>query len=117
MAIGGELTLGMLFAYQAYKQQFIGAGTRLIEQSVNWKILRVHLGRLADIALTPKENPRIGGLRVPEGPPQLELANVSFRYGVGERPVLNGLNLVIEPEEFVVLIGPSGAARQPQARS
>jgi len=111
MAIGGELTLGMLFAYQAYKQQFIGAGTRLIEQSVNWKILRVHLGRLADIALTPKENPRIGGLRVPEGPPQLELANVSFRYGVGERPVLNGLNLVIEPEEFVVLIGPSGGGK------
>ena len=41
--------------------------------------------------------------------PAIELIEVSKRYG--ETPVLNGINLAIEPGEFIALLGPSGCGK------
>ena len=40
--------------------------------------------------------------------PQIELAGVSKRY---DRPILDGLNLIVAKGEFVSLIGPSGCGK------
>src|SRR5690606_2958687 len=55
LAFDGALTIGMIFAFQAYKGQFLDASMRLIEQAINYKILQVHLGRIADIATSHTE--------------------------------------------------------------
>jgi hypothetical protein len=49
----GDFTIGMIFAFQAYKQQFLDAATRLVDQTIQYKLLNVHLTRIADIALSP----------------------------------------------------------------
>lgn len=64
MAMEGLFTVGMIFAFQAYKQQFLDAGTRLVEQAINFRLLDVHLGRIADIALSQPE----GGSAAAAGP-------------------------------------------------
>jgi len=112
MAMAGGFTVGMIFAFQAYKQQFLDAGTRLVEQAVNYRLLDVHLTRIADIALAPAEpaaDNQNGDASTIEGP--LELRNIFFRYGAGEAEVLRGVNLEVVPGEMIALTGPSGGGK------
>ncbi|WP_341631796.1 peptidase domain-containing ABC transporter [Sphingomonas agri] len=112
MAMAGEFTVGMIFAFQAYKQQFIDATTRLFDFSVRWRLLDVHLTRIADIALSRPELPAAPAPVTAEAiRGGIELRNVSFRYGTGDSDVLQSVNLKIEPGEIIALIGPSGGGK------
>lgn len=113
MAMNGDFTVGMIFAFQAYKQQFLDASTRLVDFGVRYRLLGVHLTRIADIALSPPEAAaaieRSESLELVRG--GIELRNVSFRYGVGDTEVLRSVNLKIEPGEMIALVGPSGGGK------
>jgi ATP-binding cassette subfamily B protein RaxB len=78
--LDNDLSIGLMFAFFAYKDQFIKRVTVLIDRAVELKMLRLHAERLADIALTEPEArtslvPSPGG----HSPPSIELRNVSFR--------------------------------------
>ena len=45
----------MLYAFMAYKEQFLGKATNLIETGIQYRMLDLHLARLSDIALTERE--------------------------------------------------------------
>jgi ATP-binding cassette subfamily B protein RaxB len=112
LAFDSVLTVGMIFAFQAYKQQFLDAGMRLTEQAINYQVVKVHLTRIADIALSPTEESE--GEKSNEWPDfarPLTLDRVSYRYGSNEPTVLNGISLTIEPGEFVAITGPSGGGK------
>lgn len=111
LALKGGFTVGMLFAFQAYKQQFMDAATRLVDQSLRYKLIEVHLTRVADIALSRPEPPGlvVGTERSIQG--EIELRNVSFRYGACDPYILSNINLRIIPGEAVVFLGPSGCGK------
>ena len=112
MAMKGDFTVGMIFAFQAYKQQFLDASTRLVDFAMRYKLLDVHLNRIADIALSRPELPAIPSSESTEAVRgSIELRNVVFRYGIGEPEVLRGVNLVVEPGEMISLVGPSGGGK------
>ena len=117
---GGAFTVGMLFAFMAYKAQFSGRVSALINYAVEFKMLGLHAERLADIALTAPErdNPKAEGFAAHIPPndlahlaPGLELRDVSFRYGEGEPWVLRHVNLKIEAGEIVAVTGASGCGK------
>jgi len=111
-ALRGTMTVGMIFAFQAYKQQFLDAGIRLIGQAIGFKLLSVHLNRLSDIALSPLEDSSlVRPTELPEDCGAIELRDVRYSYGVGEPPVIAGVSLRIEPGEMVAFVGPSGGGK------
>ena len=110
--IEGKMTIGLLYAFVAYRSQFLSRAQSLFEQYINWRLLDLHTYRLADIALEPMEAGihQIGtGLASIRG--GVELRNVSFAYAGRSRPVLLNLNVRVAPGEFVAVVGSSGAGK------
>jgi len=111
LVLDGGLSVGMLFAFVAFKQQFVTRTAAFVDNAIDFRMLGLHAERVADIALTTRE-PNEGidavraGLRA-----DVELRNVSFRYSEFEAPVLRNVNLRIEEGESVAIVGPSGCGK------
>ncbi len=108
-----RFSVGMLFAFFAYKEQFAVRVSGLIDKLVELKMLRLQGERLADIVLSAPEAEVGGGRDVRERKvePRLELQGVSFRYSDSEPDVLADLSFTIEPGESVAIVGPSGCGK------
>jgi ATP-binding cassette subfamily B protein RaxB len=112
LALSNSLTIGMIFAFMSYKQHFIEKAVQLVEKALDFRILELHLERLADIALSPLERGHdqlLAYTRQIQG--QIELRSVSFRYAETEPFVLEDISFIIEPGEFVTIMGPSGGGK------
>ena len=112
LALRGDLTIGVLYAILAYKAQFMSAGAHLVEKAIEFRLLRLHLDRISDIAMSDQE--RAYERKMTERPPidgTIELDRVSFRYADTEPFVLNDVSLRIEHGECVAIVGPSGCGK------
>jgi ATP-binding cassette, subfamily B, bacterial CvaB/MchF/RaxB len=111
-----QLSVGMLFAFVAFKEQFALRISALIDKGVELRMLRLQGERLADIVLAAPEDeglPRQVGPSVGEAalPPRIEVRGLSFRYADGEPEVLRSVSFAIEPGESVAIVGPSGCGK------
>lgn len=107
----GGLSLGMLLAFIAYKSQFTGRASKLIDLGIEIRMLSLHAERLADIALEiPEEHVELE-TDLSRIEPRLELRDVSFRYAEGEPWVLRNLSLTIEAGDSVAIVGRSGCGK------
>jgi ATP-binding cassette, subfamily B, bacterial CvaB/MchF/RaxB len=112
LVLDGRLSVGMLFAFVAYKEQFAQRLAALIDKAVGLRMLRLQGERLADIVLTePETDTATARVPAPGSAPAIELVDVSFRYADGEPDVLRHVNLRIEPGESVAIVGPSGGGK------
>lgn len=117
LALDNVLTVGMIFAFVSYKRHFTEKTVLLVEKGLEFRILGLHLERLADIALTPVEpghDQLPTNFRPIEG--RIELRNVSFRYAETEPLVLENINLIVQPGQFVTVMGPSGGGKTTLAK-
>ena len=112
LVVGGSMTVGMVFAFMAYKQHFTTKASALVEKALEFRLLELHLERLSDIALNPREKghdkPLAYATPIRGG---IELRNVSFRYAETERFVLENISLKVEAGRFVTIMGPSGGGK------
>ncbi len=106
-----KFSVGMLFAFVAFKEQFAQRISALIDKSVELRMLRLQGERLADIVLAAPED--MGLQRLAERSPEarIDVRGVTFRYADNEADVLQGLTLNIEPGESVAIVGPSGGGK------
>ena len=134
----GEMTMGMLVAFQALTASFIapvnqmvGLGGTLqeVEGDLNRldDVLRAAPERPADPGSVPARGPVAGdGAAVPlPSPPcvvrpkldgRLELCDVTFGYSPLERPLIKDLRLTLEPGQRVALVGGSGSGKSTVAK-
>jgi ATP-binding cassette subfamily B protein RaxB len=111
LALQNVFSVGMLIAYLAYKDQFAGRMAALIDKWVEFRMLRLHGERLADIVLAEPEAHR----RQPQGAPpadaRIEVENLAFRYGDGEPWVVKDCSFSVAPGESVAIVGASGCGK------
>lgn len=110
--LSGQLSVGMLLAFLAYRGQFDSRFTELVNKYFDLRMLGLDAQRLADIVLTPQEAER--GSALPRNevlPPTIEFKDVHFRYANGGPTILAGLNLRIEAGTAVAIAGASGCGK------
>ena len=112
MVMANSLSVGMVLAFIAYKGQLTDRFANLIEQVIQFKMMRLHLDRIADIALTEQEANREGEATfTDELKGQLSLENICFSYNEDQTPTLNNVNLSLNSGESIAITGPSGAGK------
>ena len=116
----GQLTMGMLVAFQALMASFISPVNQLV--GLGGRIQEMHgdMNRLDDVINYPVDknaDPRkdldasaVGGIQVKlKG--EIELRNVTFGYSRLGLPLIENFNLKLTPGSRVALIGPSGCGK------
>ncbi|WP_244135059.1 peptidase domain-containing ABC transporter [Burkholderia sp. BCC0322] len=120
--IDGQFSAGMLVAFVSFADQFMARGAGLIGTVIDFRMLRLHGERLADIVLTDAESdmeakaaraPAAGGHAAA---PAIDVRDVRFRYTETEPWVLDGCSFSIAPGESVALVGPSGQGKTTMAK-
>ncbi|HEX7369161.1 MAG TPA: peptidase domain-containing ABC transporter [Rhodanobacteraceae bacterium] len=116
LVLDGSFTAGMLVAFAAYADQFVTRAASLIDKGIEFRMLRLHAERVADIALTAPERHVESAWDAPTPEAEIEVRNVSFRYAEGEPWILKDCSLTIPAGDSVALIGPSGCGKTTLAK-
>ena len=111
LALSNVFSVGMLIAYLAYKDQFAGRMSALIDKFIEFRMLRLHGERLADIVLSPPEQAMDTDVQAPPASTRIEVEGLGFRYASGEPWVLKDCSFVIEPGQSVAFVGASGCGK------
>ena len=112
--LNNEISVGMIMAYLSFKDQFYARVFALIDKLFEFRLLELHLARLADIALHEQEA-HLQGLGAP--PPQvclvggLQARELGFRYHAQAPWLFRNVNLDVGNEEVVAVIGPTGCGK------
>lgn len=112
--LDNAFSVGMLFAFIAYKEQFSTRIAALVDRLLDIRMLGLHGERIADIVLTPGEDEgeaQLGESSIAESAPSIELRNISFRYSPTEPFIFEDINLMVEPGESIAITGPSGCGK------
>lgn len=110
LVLDNAFSVGMLFAFVAYKDQFSARVAGLVDKMIELRMLTLQAERLADIVLSPPE--ASGPAHAPdEIEASLEVRDLSFRYSDTEPFVVRNCSFRIEPGESVAIVGPSGGGK------
>ncbi|MFY0664657.1 MAG: peptidase domain-containing ABC transporter [Natronospirillum sp.] len=112
--MGSLISVGMLFAFMSYKQQFVDSMDGFIAKLIDIKMIGLHLDRLADIAFTEPEqvdDQSIPGQAVIPLTGALQADNLAYRYSEADAWVFKNLSFHIAPGESVAIVGPSGCGK------
>ncbi|CAI1614810.1 peptidase domain-containing ABC transporter [Serratia proteamaculans] len=112
----GNFSAGMLVAFISFSDQFIGRASGLIDAVIDFRMLRLHGERLADIVLTEDEKHVDRGMLSTSGgdndaPAVLSVDGLSFRYAETEPWVLENASFSVTAGESVAVVGPSGQGK------
>ena len=135
----GEMTMGMLVAFQALTASFIAPVNQLVGLGGTLQEVEGDLGRLDDVLRASPERPADPAGHMPESasvggdgtavglpaPPvvvrpkldgRLELRGITFGYSPLEKPLIEDLDLTLQPGQRVALVGGSGSGKSTVAK-
>lgn len=110
LVLGGKFSVGMLFAFVAYQEQFKARITNLVDRLYDFRMLSLQVQRLADVVLEKPESTLIESAGAQEDA-SIEVKHLCFRYSDTEPWLLEDVSFTISPGECVAVVGPSGAGK------
>ena len=117
LILKGELTVGMLMAFQGFMGSFLTPVNEMVNASQKIVEMRSQMERVEDVMKYPEDHRdsrgeiqqgKLGGL--------LELKHVSFGYSPLQPPLIEDFNLRIEPGHSVAFVGTSGCGKSTLAK-
>jgi len=107
---GQKLSTGQFLAFNTAFAMFMGAVLSVIDTGLHSLSVIPMYERAKPILLEPVESQGSGDSRI-ELKGGIELSHVAFRYEAHGPLILDDVNLSIEPNEFVAIVGPSGSGK------
>lgn len=108
----GAFTVGMLYAFVSYKRQFTEKAEAVIAKIIEFRMLKLHLERIADIAKTSQEsNLDADGSDERTLSGRLLLDNVGYRYTTEDPYLFRELSLDVPAGQVLAIVGPSGCGK------
>jgi ABC-type bacteriocin/lantibiotic exporter with double-glycine peptidase domain len=121
--MNGELTVGMLVAYQTLLNSFTRPLTTFVQFGSTLQELQADMNRLDDVLRYPEDpqyaqdRERLGyDPKVVKLSGKVELRNVSFGYSPLEKPLIEDFSLTVRPGRRVALVGASGSGKSTAAK-
>ncbi len=124
--MNGELTVGMLVAYQTLMASFSRPLSTFVSFGATVQELEGDMNRLDDVLRYPQDEQYDETKKVSAKLPavrdmvklsgHIELRHVSFGYNPLDKPLIKDFNLVIQPGQRVALVGTSGSGKSTIAR-
>lgn len=117
--LDGELSIGMLAAFQALLVAFATPMQQFVASSANFMTMGGYLERIREVTRQPEDPlfsaPKQACIALPGGGMRLsgdfELRNLAFGYVPGEPPLIRDFNLKVAPGTRVALVGASGSGK------
>ncbi|PWB78825.1 MAG: ABC transporter [Methylocystaceae bacterium] len=115
MVMNSTMTLGMLVAFLAYRDQFAARVGSLVTSGFQLRMLNVQTARLADIVRTEPEADA-GGPQAPmshrgEKVSRLHVEGLSLRYSDNEPWIFRNVSLHFPEGQCIAITGPSGCGK------
>ena len=118
----GQLTVGLLVAYQSLLASFVRPLESLVSFGSSVQELQADMNRLDDVLKYPQDSdydereidPRAEDLVKLSG--QVELRGVTFGYSPLAKPLIENFDLTVRPGQRVALVGGSGSGKSTVAR-
>ena len=117
LILKGDLTVGMLMAFQGFMGSFLAPVNEIVNASQNIVEMRSQMERVEDVMKYPEDHRdskgeiqqgKLGGL--------LELKHVTFGYSPLQPPLIEDFNLRIDPGHSVAFVGTSGCGKSTLAK-
>ena len=117
LILKGELTVGMLMAFQGFMGSFLAPVNSIVNASQKIVEMRSQMERVEDVMRYPEDHResegeiqqgKLGGL--------LELKHLTFGYSPLQPPLIEDFNLRIEPGHSVAIVGTSGCGKSTLAK-
>ena len=124
IVINGDLSIGMLVAFQSLAVSFtgpveslVGLGKKMLEVKGDMDRLDDVMGYREDPWLNRKPLSQEKGKReVSKLAGKVELNNISFGYNPASSALVENFNLVLNPGERIAIVGPSGCGKSTISR-
>ena len=120
--MSGDMSLGVLMGFYVVAGNFLLPIGRFVQFADSFQMLEADLQRIEDV-MDAEEDPALRGQDEPNSNTvatlngmlrlagRVELRDVTFGYQANRPPVIQNLNLVIEPGQRVAIIGPTGSGK------
>lgn len=117
LILEGELTVGMLMAFQGFMGSFLAPVNEVVNASQTIVEMRSQMERVDDVMKYPEDHRDTEG-DIQQGKLRglLELKHVTFGYSPLQPPLIEDFNLRVEPGRSVAFVGTSGCGKSTLAK-
>lgn len=117
LILQGELTVGMLMAFQGFMTSFLAPVNEVVNASQKIVEMRSQMERVEDVMKYPEDHREQQG-EIMQGKLHglLEMKHVCFGYSPLQPPLIEDFNLRVEPGHSVAFVGTSGCGKSTLAK-
>ncbi|MFH5230774.1 peptidase domain-containing ABC transporter [Antrihabitans spumae] len=116
LVASGEMSLGSMLALAALASGFLEPLGVLVATALQVQLLGSYLARLDDVFDTPTETAGRDLRHAPELAGSVRAVGLGFRYHKGGPPIVEDIDLAVEPGQVVAIVGRSGSGKSTLGR-